>query len=97
MDLFLRCHICIMDKDHRMNFEMYTNDWILSSHAPSMVSSSSFILFCNDKNNSNSFHKLQGYFKFIYKKIIDSYIVGLLGFIISNDICNKKIVCHLLI
>jgi hypothetical protein len=70
---------------------------ILSSCARSMVSSSIFHPFCNDKNNSNSFHKLQGYFKFIYKKIIDSYIVGLLGFIISNDICNKEIIHQLLI
>ncbi len=53
--------------------------------------------FAMTETNSNSFHKLQRYFKFIYKKIIDSYIVGLLGIITSNDICNKEIVHRLLI
>jgi len=91
MNYFLMCHICIRDKDHRMNFQSYRVVLVPWYHLPS------FIHFAMTKTILNSFHKLQGYFKFIYKKIIDSYIVGLLGFIISNDICNKEIVHHLLI
>jgi len=56
-----------------------------------MATSSSFIFFYSGNNNSKSFHKLQGYFKFIWKEVIHSYIVRILGFIIKVQTCSKEL------
>jgi len=64
---FLVCHICIRDEDHQMSFKRQINDLISSSCAYFMVAYSSYILSYNVNNNSKSFHKLQKYFKFIFK------------------------------
>jgi hypothetical protein len=62
-----------------------------SRHYCFMATSSSFIFFYNGNINSKSFHKLQGYFKFICKEVIHSYIVIFLGFILKVQTCSKKL------
>jgi hypothetical protein len=56
-----------------------------------MATSSSFIFFYNGNNNSKSFRKLQGYFKFIWNEVIHSYIVSFIGFIIEVQTLSKEL------
>jgi hypothetical protein len=66
-DVFLKTilsHICIREKDHQMCLKRHTHQiFMSSSHVCFVVEFS--ILFFDDNNISKSFHKLQGYFKFI--------------------------------